>query len=275
MKRFLLMLFVSFLAIGFTIDNAEAARFGGGRSFGMQRQVAPRPAPTAPRQANPGQAAGKPAAAPTRSWLGPLAGLAAGLGLAALFSHLGLGEGLADIVMLGLLLMLAVTLFKKFTAARQATSGSQVPPAGSSPSPMAFNSFDTQFPSSSNNSIPQEFDTEAFLRIAKLNFVRLQAANDEGNLADIREFVSPEIYAEIKLQLEERGSLPQHTDVVTLQAELMEVATENGRHIASVQFSGMIREEKDGVATPFNELWVLAKPVSGNQGWVVSGIQQA
>lgn len=275
MKQFLLMLFVAFLAIGVTIDDAEAARFGGGRSFGMQRQAAPRPAPTAPRQANPGQTAGKPAASPARSWLGPLGGLAAGLGLAALFSHLGLGEGLADMVMLGLLLMLAVTLFKKFTARPTATAGRQPPPVGNNPSPMAFTSFDAQFPSANNNSIPQEFDTENFLRIAKLNFVRLQAANDEGNLADIREFVSPEVFAEIKLQMEERGNQPQQTDVVTLQAELIEVATEDGRHIASVHFSGMIREEKDAIATPFNEIWVLAKPVNGSQGWVVSGIQQA
>jgi predicted lipid-binding transport protein (Tim44 family) len=122
--------------------------------------------------------------------------------------------------------------------------------------------------------IPEGFDSEGFLRIAKVNFVRLQAANDAKNMDDIREFVAPEMFAEIKMQMDERGSTPQQTDVVTLNAELLEVVSEGQRHVASVHFSGMIRETVGGAAVPFSEVWNLAKPISGERGWVIAGIQQ-
>ena len=135
-------------------------------------------------------------------------------------------------------------------------------------------------PPTTPSSIPESsantdgFDTEAFLRVAKLNFVRLQAANDARNLDDIRQFVSPEVFAEIKVQMDERGNIPQRTDVVTLHADLLEVTTEGSRHVASVRFSGMIRETEESAATPFDEIWHLSKPVDDTQGWVVAGIQQ-
>jgi predicted lipid-binding transport protein (Tim44 family) len=122
--------------------------------------------------------------------------------------------------------------------------------------------------------VPAGFDSEGFLRVAKLNFIRLQAANDAKNLDDMREFVSPEMFAELKMQMDERGNTPQQTDVVTLQTELLEVTTEANRHIASVHFSGMIREAVGAAPAPFNEVWNLSKPVEGSQGWVISGIQQ-
>ncbi len=82
--------------------------------------------------------------------------------------------------------------------------------------------------------------------------------------------------AEIKLQLDERGKSVQQTDVVTLNAELLEVVSEPARHIASVRFHGLIRENLDleGAALPFDEVWHLTKPVDGSRGWVVAGIQQ-
>ena len=116
--------------------------------------------------------------------------------------------------------------------------------------------------------------SEGFLRVAKLNFVRLQAANDVKNLDDIREFVSPELFAEIKMQMDERGNAPQQTDVVTLNADLLEVITESSRHVASVHFSGTIREVVSATAEPFDEIWNLSKSIDGNGGWVVAGIQQ-
>ena len=122
--------------------------------------------------------------------------------------------------------------------------------------------------------VPEGFDSDAFLRVAKLNFVRLQADNDAANIDDIREFVSPELYAEIKMQMDERGNAPQQTDVVTLNAELLDVTTEANRHIASVHFSGMIRETTGGAAEPFNEVWNLSKPVDDSKGWIIAGIQQ-
>ena len=114
---------------------------------------------------------------------------------------------------------------------------------------------------------------EGFLRQAKLNFVRLQAANDRGDMDDIREFTAPELFAEIRMQFQERGGKVQETDVMQLDAELLEVVTEDKRHIASVHFSGQLRED-DAAPAAFAEIWHLAKPTDGSRGWNVAGIQQ-
>lgn len=283
MKNLLMAVIVSFLAIGLGTGNAEAARLGGGKSAGMQRQsITPKPA--APMQAAPSpsspSAAG--AATPARNWLGPLAGLAAGVGLAALLSKVGLGAGMANFLMMALLAAAAIVVFKwlfrRQSSTAQATAPLQYagfegttttppPSAGSQSAPLPA-------VASSAQGIPADFDTQAFVRVAKLNFVRLQAANDTRNLDDIREFVSPELFAEIKMQMDERGNAPQQTDVVTLNAEVIDVTTESNRHLVSVQFSGMIRETAGAAATPFNEVWNLSKPTAGNGGWLVAGIQQ-
>ena len=285
MKNSLMAVFVAILALGLSIGNAEAARLGGSKSVGMQRQsLAPKPAsPAQAAPAAPSAPVGAPAATPKRNWLGPLAGLAAGLGIAALLSKYGMGAGMANMLMIALLAMAAVLVFKWLF--RRSASAAQ--PAGSlqyaggscsamTPPPQATPSFGSSATAATipAQRIPADFDTTAFLRIAKLNFVRLQAANDVKNLDDIREFVSPELFAEIKMQMDERGNAPQQTDVVTLNADLLEVITESSRHVASVHFSGTIREVVSATAEPFDEIWNLSKSVDGNGGWVVAGIQQ-
>ena len=122
--------------------------------------------------------------------------------------------------------------------------------------------------------IPEGFDTEGFARNAKIYFVRLQAAWDAGNLPDIREFTSAEMFDEIKRQLDERGDASNRTDVVTLDAEVLGVTGNDREHMASVRFHGMLREELDGPAIAFDEVWNLTKPAVGNGGWVLAGIQQ-
>ncbi len=131
--------------------------------------------------------------------------------------------------------------------------------------------------------IPDDFDSEGFLRTAKLNFVRLQAANDTCNIDDLREFLEPELFAEVRLQIEERKAhnvAKQRTDIVTLEAELLELVSEQGRYVASIHFHGMIREDEGGhdqtdvSAVSFDEVWHLVKPESGEKGWTVAGIQQ-
>ena len=283
MKNSLMAVFVAILALGLSIGNAEAARLGGSKSVGMQRQsLAPKPAsPAQAAPAAPSAPVGAPAATPKRNWLGPLAGLAAGLGIAALLSKFGMGAGMANILMIALLAMAAVFVFK-WLFRRNASAAQPAGPlqyAGVSrsamtPPPQATPSFGSSAAAPSAQHIPAGFDTQAFLRIAKLNFVRLQAANDVKNLDDIREFVSPELFAEIKMQMDERGNAPQQTDVVTLNADLLDVTTESNRHIASVHFSGTIREVVSAAAAPFDEIWNLSKSVDGNGGWVVAGIQQ-
>ncbi|RIX44055.1 MAG: Tim44 domain-containing protein [Rhodocyclales bacterium GT-UBC] len=290
MKSFALM--AAALVLGFTLTtgDAEAARrLGGGTSSGMQRQAvtpnkATNAAPAQQQHAAPAAPAPAPQAQPKRSWMGPLAGLAAGIGLAALASHFGFGEGLANFMMIALLAMVvigAIGFFMRKKAAQQqgglqyagaghnydapaARQPDFIPAGGSAAAPVAGNS----------GNIPADFDADGFVRNAKVNFIRLQAANDAGNLDDIREFTSPEMFAEIKLGMGERGAEKQETDVVQLNAEVLDVTEESNRYIVSVRFHGLIREEKAAPAEAFDEIWHMTKPRNGSTGWVLAGIQQ-
>lgn len=276
-----------FFGISLSAQDAEAKRFGGGSSFGMKRSATPSQPAVAPKPAVPAQAA--PAAAATgasaaqaagkRSWLGPVAGLAAGLGLAALASHLGFGEEMASFLMILLLVGGAFFLFRLLTRSRQPQP--QLGYAGAGPNRAEPLRFDAQNVGaggtaavSPSGNIPAGFDVEGFLRQSKLNYIRLQAANDRGDMEDIKNFTTPEVFAEIQMQYEERGRQPQFTDVARLDADLLEVATENGLYIASVHFHGLIREAEGVEALPFAEVWHLTKPVDGGSGWRIAGIQQ-
>lgn len=286
MKNFVLM--AAALVLGFTlsIGDAEAKRLGGGGSYGMQRQaVTPNKATNAAPSQQQAPAAA-PQAQPKRSWMGPLAGLAAGLGLAALASHFGFGEGLANFMMIALLAMVVVGVIGYFMRKKATTQqgGMQyagaganyggnaprqpdfIPGGGSAAAPLA------SAPASSH--IPADFDVDGFVRNAKVNFIRLQAANDAGNLEDIREFTSPEMFAEIKMGMAERGNAKQETDVVQLNGDVIEVAEEGTRYIVSIRFTGLIREEAGAAATPFEEVWHMTKPTDNSRGWVLAGIQQ-
>ncbi len=288
--------------------DVEAKRLGGGRASGMQRQM-PAKQPNATPDATPNQA-NKPAqqsnaavpaqpAAPVaqpgkRSWLGPIAGIAAGLGIAALMSHLGMGEAFGNFLTMALLALVAVFvigwLMKRFRGAP--AGGPQLAGAGApySPqraAPMASQplqrqaqpeAFSSASPASSGvgggavAQVPAGFDAEGFTRVAKMIFIRLQAANDAGNIEDLRKFTTPELFASLRLDLQERGQAANQTDVMQLDAELVDTAKENGQWVASVRFHGLIREEVQAGAQPFNELWHLVKPLEGAGDWAIAGI---
>ncbi len=125
-----------------------------------------------------------------------------------------------------------------------------------------------------NWTIPADFDVPAFIRSAKSNFIRLQAAWDRGDINDIREFTSPEMYAEMKLDLQDRGNAKNETDVVTLDAELLGIETMENDYMASVKFTGTIKEGGEATAQPFAEVWNLSKAINGQSGWLLAGIQQ-
>ena len=122
--------------------------------------------------------------------------------------------------------------------------------------------------------VPADFDVPAFLRNAKTYFIRLQAAWDKADLNDIREFTTTEMFAEFRLELQERGVSVNVTDVVQLDAELLGVETVGNDYLASVKFTGLIKEEPAADAAPLAEVWNLSKPVNGQGGWVLAGIQQ-
>ncbi|KAB2923919.1 MAG: Tim44 domain-containing protein [Dechloromonas sp.] len=291
MNKFLAM--AAAVIIGFTlnINDAEAKRLGGGSSSGMQRSATP-PAQNNISQAPRQQQAAAPAAGqaqPKRSWMGPIAGLAAGLGLAALASHLGFGEELANFLMIALLAMVVIAAIGFFLRKKAAAQGHGMQYAGAGAgagqpgnvarpdfTPAGGSAFTpaAQAVESTGGNIPADFDVAGFVRNAKVNFIRLQAANDAGNLDDIREFTSPEMFGEIKLAIAERNGATQETDVVHLDAQVIDVAEEASRYIVSVHFSGQIREERNGPVESFSEVWHMTKPTDGSRGWVIAGIQQ-
>lgn len=265
--------------------DAEARRMGGGRSIGRQsNSVTQQSAPSQPSQSNqamqqraqPAPApAPTPAAQPNRSrWLGPIAGLAAGLGIAALLSHFGLGGAfagaMANIIVIAIIAMIGIWLIRRFMGRKR--DSAQPAYAGSSPS---LNSGGTGYSQEPRYSapptgsyleqqgnplntptinaapvVPAGFDSEAFLRNAKVYFVRLQAAWDVGNTEDIREFTTPEMFAEVKVDLSSRGAETNQTDVVQLNAELLGVEERANEYFASVRFSGLIREAPGAAAEP-------------------------
>ena len=299
MKTFSLLAVLLTFGLAFVPQDSEAAkRLGGGKSSGIQRQAIapdkgssakPTDAPTAATPAAKGQPPATPAQAqPSRSWAGPLAGLAAGLGLAALASYFGFGQQLASILLIGLLIMVVMVaigfIMRRRAGQMQpaAAGGNTLQCASATAYASATNrgSYDVSMPagsprdSSARNNIPVDFDVDAFVRDAKVNFIRLQDANDTLNFEDIREFTTPEMFAEIRTNISERGNASQGTDVVTLNATVTDVAEEPAHYIVSVRFSCLIRESKQAVAEPFDEIWHLIKPRDGKSGWLLAGIQQ-
>ena len=261
LMKWLFGLCVLVLGVVLAVPEAEARRFGGGRSVGVQRNV--QKAPPAATPAKPAQQQQAAPAATGSKW-GPILG---GLALGGILAYLFSGNGLAGILLLALLAFAAVMAFRLIAQRRApapqrmqyAGLGSETvlaPPAQSSGQKMR---------------LPAGFDAEAFLRGAKTNFIRLQLANDAGQLDEIREFTTDEVFAELS---RERGAAGQQTEVVSLEAELLDVATERDRHWASVRFSGLVRETPGSEAVAFGEVWNLAKPVDGSSGWLLAGIQQ-
>lgn len=310
MKKFLLLLSVVF-AFGLTtvaMDAEAAKRMGSGKSMGTQRQAAPDKAPTQTSAAAPAAGAGAgAAAAPSRSWMAPVAGLAAGLGLAALASHLGFGDELASMLMMGLLaaaVMVVIGLFmRRRAAAHQGVNpnaggmqysrlGSGKPgdtqqsrPAYKMAMPAAAGSVigsaigsgtgaEGNSSGTARGEIPADFDVAGFERNAKVNFVRLQAANDAGDLHDIRQFTTPEMFAELKIELADRGVTTQKTDVASVHASVLAVEEETEHYFVSVRFTGVIKTEAGHPDESFDEIWHMRKSRQGQSGWLLSGIQQ-
>lgn len=130
---------------------------------------------------------------------------------------------------------------------------------------------------SQNWGVPEGFDTEGFLTAAKRNFVTLQSAWDRSDIASLRAMMTDEMLTEIRGQLSEREAQrpgqPNQTDVVMIDAQLLGIEDLGNDYMASVEFSGMIREDASAGPTPFREVWNMTKPKSGSSGWLVAGVQ--
>ena len=316
MKQLLLAISMTLAALtmSFAPGDADAKRLGAGKPAGMQRQAPPANATPnqAPAQSAAPAAANAPAAAPAagvapkRNWMGPLAGVAAGLGLAALFSHLGMGAGLAGAM--GNILMIALLALVAFVAVRfvmsrmrggAAGAGPQLAGAGAAagggsagwqpaqpqmPAPLQRNALEAAPVADSTQaaapatvtavptSLPGGMATSEFERLAKMVFIRLQAANDTGNLDDLRKFTTPELFASLRLDLQDRGTAKLVTDVVQIDATVVDTVQENKHDIVTVRYQGLIREEAEAGAQPFHELWHLVRPADGSADWAIAGI---
>lgn len=274
----------------------------------QQRQATP-PAQT-PQQATPQAAPAQPApaaaATPPRSpWRGALMGLAAGLGIAALANWLGVGEGLAmvlTVLLIGFaLVMIAGFVLRRMRPAQQPAYGAASATRGpgtytnvgyeTTPAPaqppvqrVAVEPGATARPGSAMDEfarpvassvaapwgVPAGFDTQAFLAAAKSHYAKLQQAWDTGNLDELSEFTTNEMFIALTHELRARAGHSK-TEVVSIGAELLGIESSADEHIASVKFDGTLRV--DGQIERVSEVWNLSKPVRGG-GWVLAGIQQ-
>ena len=126
-----------------------------------------------------------------------------------------------------------------------------------------------------NRNIPTDFKVAPFLRNAKVSFIRLQAAHDAGDINDIREYTTPEMLAEISMQINEHGLNQQKTEVMSIDADLLDVETTEDLAIASVRFSGQLREGLNGAPEDFDEIWHVQKDLKDADAvWLLAGIQQ-
>jgi predicted lipid-binding transport protein (Tim44 family) len=230
-------------------------------------------------------------------WRGIIGGALVGLGLGALASHFGMG-GVAGSFFSSLLMLILLVLAVGFIVRmfRRKTTPANPNFTGFNRDPLPANAYqggqDVQQgaqpggyqPSFGGTTtldkphqawgVPPGFDTDAFLRHAKASFIRMQAAWDRGDLNDLREFTAPEVFAELQLQIQERGNQQDYTEVVSIDAQLLGIETTERDYLASVQFNGMIRNAPGAPAEPYVEVWNLSKPLNGSSGWVLAGIQQ-
>ena len=304
MKYFILMLT---LAVTLFTTQAEARRMGGGFSFGKQSSNVTKRTSVAPQKpiASPGAGA---ATAPRRPWGSMLGGLAAGLGLAWLANSLGLGGALGQVLMFGLFALGIMMLFGWYKRSRQA-SRNQNSPYAFSGAPSTYNPekvgndasarpwessrahFQSQTDAPNSNGsmigaallgsqiwgVPAGFDAEGFLRAAKGNFVSLQAAWDRSDIESLRVMMTDEMLEDIKSQLAQReghaGQYKNITEVVEIEAQLLGIEDLVDMYLASVEFSGVIREDMEAAPNPFREVWNMSKRKDGKGGWLVAGVQ--
>ncbi|MDE2253729.1 MAG: Tim44 domain-containing protein [Betaproteobacteria bacterium] len=282
------------LASSIFAADAQAKRLGGGRSLGTQRSSLSTRPQTAPPVATRPPAAANPATLQPRTanrWGGLLGGLAAGIGLAALFHALGLGPAGASIITALLIAGLtAWVLMMLLRFSRRSATLRQPHPAAiplgaydagqlGQESYQSVQRFEGMNPTSSDPArsyagIPDSFDQRAFLNKAREHYYLLQQAWDAGDLPRIESYTTSEMFAQLRNEIEQRGAIPNKTDVVTLEAVLLDLHESDGQYLASVEFSGLVREESWGGAQPVREIWNLVKPTTGASGWLLAGIQQ-
>ena len=292
-------------AMALSVQSAQASRLGGGDSLSAPQGVAVALAVAdAPSAIAAPRAAIETAVAPSagRSLLG---GVAASLGLAWVASRLGMGEGFERVLLVVAVLVIGAAVLRwalrsKGSAAKAAglayasasgavgTAAPQTPRAYS-PKNVGNDASARPWESSAgvaghdqnaspDSGLPEGFDEAGFLKASRTNFVNLQAAWDRADIPTLRAMMTDDMLTEIRSQLDEREAnrtvgQPNQTDVVMLEAQLLGIEDVGDTYMASVEFSGLIREEPSAGPSPFREVWNMTKPKSGQSGWLVAGVQ--
>ena len=270
---------------------AEAARLGGGKSFGSKpsyQRSAPSttPSPTSP-QVSPSQPAQqRPIAGPTPSPMGRWGGMLGGLLMGGLIGSLLFGgghgfggPGLFDILLVGggLFLLYRFLRARRMATASAAPAGSMSFERGPSQSlgETGFNPAVEPTPAAAEQpTFPPGFDAEDFLKGAKAIYTRLQASWDKRDLEDIRQFVSPEVLAEIKLQVQQDPK-PGKTELLLINPSILEAREVGPQTIVSVLYDVMMRENGTEMAKQVRELWHFSRGTQKPEAfWLLEGIQQ-
>lgn len=280
------------------VDEAEARRMGGGKSFGRSYQTAPAPSRSnADAPARKQDMAGKQAPGAGRGMMG---GLLGGLLVGGLFAALFAGGAFEGLQMMDILIIaaLAFVIFKLIRGMRQgpapargpqpayAGAGQQTPSQQAasqqaSPQPVfgARREAPVDAPVSSAAAhavpfnLPLGFDTPAFLDGAKDHYRILQDAWNKNDLPKIQEYVTPELYADLQA---ERAALPaqQHTEVLSVSAGLVRADQQFGNAEVSIRFVGRYRDTVEGVEEDFVDIWHLERDYSKDDApWFITGIQ--
>jgi predicted lipid-binding transport protein (Tim44 family) len=300
-------------ALALAAQHALATPVGGdvarrGDSVRLLAQVAPEASVTSDA-ATP--------SAPKSRWGKLIGGAAAGLGLAWLASTLGFGEAFAPLLLVGLVAVAVLALLGFLRGRRGAATGGLTYQAagpgvavgattgsgGSQLDPLTPRGYSSknvgndasarpweQYPPLPEQKpadrtpdgapgwgVPDGFDSAAFLKTSKANFVSLQAAWDRADVPALRAMMTDGMIEQIKVQLAEReqiqGEAVNQTDVVMLEARLLGIEELGDAHLASVEFSGLIREDASAGPNPFREVWSITRTKSGPGGWLVAGVQ--
>lgn len=287
MKNLLTLMVALFTAMTlFTID-VEAKRFGGGKSFGKQYNSFSKPKST--QQNSAANPAGQNSAVGAQGrqsgmgrWLGPLAGLAAGGLLASLFFGDAFeGLQIMDMLLVAGLIFGGIMLFKAMRGKAPRTVGATT--AGGAPNPFGQQPNNMNLESSEPaigsaglaDDVPAWFTPDGFVDGAKTHFIRLQAAWDKGDFRDIREYTTPEMFAELQQEHQRDVSADNYTEVMMLNAEYLGGRREGDQLVVSVRFTGMLRESKDAAGTDLDEIWNVVHDWDSADGdWLIAGIQQ-
>ena len=281
MQRFLSIAMA--LCIGLTMSfEANAARFGGGKSMGSAPSHQSRQAtPTTPAAAP--TAAGRPAASGASRWLGPLAGIAAGGLLASMF----MGDGFQGMQIFDILIMavIAFLIFRFIAARRRKQQGEQMATAAG---PMTYQRENAQQPAQNSMfggsgaasaaapviNAPAWFNETRFLEAARSHFQSLQQHWDANEMDKIEEFVTPQMLQFLKKERADLGDAFQSTYIDNLTVQLDGLDDRADKTIATLTFSGVSKSSRFDQGEVFSESWNMERPQGDNQPWLVAGIRQ-